>query len=263
LSTAFVFYFFILRGAPLQTGVSSNFFLVNFFVHKMNLFGKKKAEPKLSDTITLLRETVDSIDKREAYLQKQANAAVIDAKKRLLNNDKRGAMVQLKRKKMYERQLEQMLGQRMNLETQIMALEEAAITKSTLSAMSSGSVAQKQAMQEINVDKVEDMMEGINESISMADEVSAAMSQQIGPLMDDDELEQELEDMEREYMDEQLLDLRGSVPTNKLPARVAVAEPLDDAPSVPLSRGPASKPRVESQAEKEARELRQLEELMG
>lgn len=56
-----------------------------------------------------------------------------------------------------------------------------------------------------DVDKVADVMEDINEQIQMADEVNEQMAQPIGPQMDEDELNQELEEMENELMDSQLL----------------------------------------------------------
>lgn len=52
-----------------------------------------------------------------------------------------GALFELKRKKMFEKQIEQIFGKRVNLETQIMALESAATNKEVISAMMQGKSA--------------------------------------------------------------------------------------------------------------------------
>ncbi|CAM9721264.1 unnamed protein product [Choristocarpus tenellus] len=89
----------------------------------MNLFGKAKKQPAsgttdATSTIVKLRETLDSLDKREAHIQKKIKAQLLDAKAKSGTKDKRGALFALKRKKMYEGEINKINGARMTLESQ-------------------------------------------------------------------------------------------------------------------------------------------------
>jgi len=173
----------------------------------MNLFGKKKAPPpKLSDTIQKLREANDTLDKREKHLEKQIAQAIAEAKKKSKMKDKRGALFQIKRKRMYEKQIEQIYGKKSNIETQIMALEAAASNKEVLDVMKVGKDALKSAIQATDVEQVEQTMEDINEQIAMGDEIGDAMSNPIGQPVDEEDLAKELEEMEQEMTEEELLE---------------------------------------------------------
>ena len=57
----------------------------------MNLFGKKKkAPPKLNESIQMLRESINMLDKREKHLDKQIQQALEEAKAKAKAKDKRG-----------------------------------------------------------------------------------------------------------------------------------------------------------------------------
>jgi len=173
----------------------------------MNLFGKKKKAngPTLAESIQQLREAMEILEKREIHLNKQMNTALAEAKKKSKAKDKRGALFHLKRKKMYEKQVDQIYGKKTNIEMQIMTLEAAAGNTEVLSAMRKGADALKRTVKDTDVDKVADVMDDINESMALADELGEAMSQTIGPALDEDELTAELEEMENELVEEDLM----------------------------------------------------------
>ena len=62
----------------------------------MNLFGKKKnATPPLAkvnpvDTIRLLRDSLETLEKREAHITKRVDLALTEAKQKAAKKDKRG-----------------------------------------------------------------------------------------------------------------------------------------------------------------------------
>eukprot|EP00823_Brevimastigomonas_motovehiculus_P007029 TRINITY_DN604_c0_g1_i1.p1 TRINITY_DN604_c0_g1~~TRINITY_DN604_c0_g1_i1.p1 ORF type:complete len:266 (-),score=99.54 TRINITY_DN604_c0_g1_i1:453-1250(-) len=171
----------------------------------MNLFGRKKKEaPSLAQSIQTLRDAMETLDKREAHLNKQMNGAMAECKKQLKTN-KRGAMFQLKRKKMFEKQVEQIYGKKQNLELQIMTLEAAAGNTQTLLAMKQGAEALKASVKENDIDKVSDIVDDIQESMQLQEEMSTSLAQPIGPPMDEDELEEELKGMMDQIVDEQIL----------------------------------------------------------
>jgi charged multivesicular body protein 4 len=145
------------------------------------------------------------LEKRERYIEKQASQCREEAKAKLRAKDKRGALFLVKRAKLYEQQIHQLYGKRSNLDIQIMALEGAAGNAEIFKVMSQGRQALKAATAAVDVDHVSDVMEDINESIQMNEEINDALSQQIGPQMDEDELNAELEEMEQEMTDKDLL----------------------------------------------------------
>ena len=111
----------------------------------MNLFGKKKAAPapKLSDSINMLREAQNTLEKRERHLEKQVVVAREQAKEKLKAKDKRGAIHLLKRSKLIETQINQIYGKKANIDIQIMALESAASNKEIFEVMKAGKDALK------------------------------------------------------------------------------------------------------------------------
>lgn len=122
-------------------------------------------------------------------------------------------MMALKRKKMYESQKQHTQGARFNLETQILAIENANVNLETLNAMKTGSATMRSIHGELDVDKVDNTMDDIREQMDLANEISAAISNPLGMdlmggAMDEDELEAELEQIEQAELDATLLDVK-------------------------------------------------------
>lgn len=223
----------------------------------MNLFGKKKKEaPKLSDSIQQLREAMNLLEKREVHLGKQLEQAHEAAKQKAKMKDKRGALFHLKRKKMYEKQVDQIYGKKHNIEMQIMALESAASNKELLNVMKQGKVALQSAIKDDDVENVADVMDDINESLQLSEELSEAMAQPMGPVMDEDELNQEFQELQDSLEEEEALE----TPSLVTPVISATDKNIAVAPKAPA--GPI-KVKPETPDEKEARELRELENIMN
>ena len=78
----------------------------------MNLFGRRRSKPRgapaskdPAQTIVSLRGTLDTLEKRQAHLDKQIAKQVAEAKAKMAKKDKRGALFCLKKKKMYEAEI--------------------------------------------------------------------------------------------------------------------------------------------------------------
>jgi charged multivesicular body protein 4 len=212
----------------------------------MNLFGKRKAPvPNLAESVRKLREASEQLEKRRVFLDKNIASTLGEAKQKMAGKDKRGALFLLKRKKMYEKQVEQIYGKRQNLEVQIMALENAGINSDLAKVMSDGSRALDATLAATDIDKVEDIMESVNESMDRAEELSDAMSLPIGPVMDEDELLDELNELESEMETEEAQGVLGQ---------------LQEAPAAKVAPTPAAAPKKSTAEEAE---LRELEALMG
>jgi charged multivesicular body protein 4 len=162
----------------------------------------KQQAPDLNTSIQQLRGAINQLEKREVFLQKKIEQCLAKAKQRSKARDKKGALFELKKKKQLESQLQSIQGKKLNLETQIMALEDAHLNKETLKAMKTSASAMKAAVKEADLDKADELMDDINEAIDQVQEMNEAMSQPIGAVMDDDELEAELAELEEMEADE-------------------------------------------------------------
>merc|ERR1719413_68369 len=108
---------------------------------------------------------------------------VIEAKKKWQKNDKKGALFCLKRKKMYEGEMEKIGNVKMTLETQVMNLESAAQNADTFNAMKAGTNTMKKIRNDVGIDKVDDLMDDIREEMDVAKDISDAMAQPIDVCM--------------------------------------------------------------------------------
>lgn len=217
----------------------------------MYLFGRKKknnpVEPRKA--IQTLKDTLATMEKREEYLEKQISNFINQAIKAKKNNRKHRALHFLKKKKLVEKQLTTCFNTKMTLETQIDALIQAVNNTATVNAISQGRNALKTMESKINPNEVSDVVDDLEEQLSMVDEVSDAISRPIGDVYDDDDL---LAELDGEIFDEQVQ--KQSIPvsiTNK-------KEMPKEMPKVPTN-----KPNKLSFTGKENQELRKLKKLMN
>jgi len=132
----------------------------------------------------------------------------------------------LKRKKRYEKQLQQIDGTLSTIEFQREALENANTNTEVLSVMNIAAKALKGAHKNMDVDDVHEMMDEVAEQQEIANEISEAISNPVGfgGDVDEDDLMAELEELEQETLDEKLLDVGPLPVTDDLPS-VPTAEP--------------------------------------
>jgi len=177
-----------------------------------------------ANTVVNLRENIATQEKREKHLEKKIEQLTGEAKAKMAKKDKKGALFALKRKKLYEAEIDKIANIKMTLETQVMNLESAAQNAATMQAMKTGTSQMKKIRQETDIDQVDDLMDEIKEEMEMADEISNALAQPVDPLMaDEDDLLAELEELEAEDVTEQLLEPMKKmelpeVPSGELPS---------------------------------------------
>jgi len=78
---------------------------------------------------------METLTKREAYIQKKMEMMIVEAKGKMARKDKNGALFALKKKKMYEAEVTKIQGAMMNLESQAMSLEGSATNMEVFGAM--------------------------------------------------------------------------------------------------------------------------------
>lgn len=147
----------------------------------------------------------------------------------------------MKRKKLYEAEIDKIENVKMTLETQVINLESATQNAQTFKAMDAGAKTMKKIRTDVGIEEVDDMMDAIKEEMEMANEINQAIAQQVDPLLaDDDELLAELNALE----------------TSDLEAELLRPTPALSFPAVPGTKLP--------KVAKEEEELKQLEaELAG
>ena len=228
----------------------------------MNLFGRKKsaaapggaADP--AATILKLRSTVETLEKRQVHLDKKIEQQTKEAKEKMGKKDKRGALYCLKRKKMYEAEIEKINGARLTLEQQMIAIEATVTNAETVNALKSGAKAMQAARNNVDADTVGDLMDDIKEEMEVGDEISAAISAPANDVLNDDDLLNELNEMEELELESQLLDAP-PIPAMPLPTAQL------DLPVAPTSTPVTAPPAAPSAEDADMKALRELEAAMA
>ncbi|XP_067651474.1 charged multivesicular body protein 4b-like [Haliotis asinina] len=188
----------------------------------IKLFGSKKTPPTPAEAIQRLRDVEEMLMKKSDFLEKKVEAELQTAKKNGTKN-KRVALMALKRKKRYEKQLTQIDGTLSTIEFQREALENASTNSEVLKVMGTAAKALKGAHDNMDIDQVHNLMDDVAEQQEIANEISEAISNPagLGEDFDEDDLLSELNELEEEELNRQLLDVNADVP--------------QDLPSVPTS----------------------------
>ncbi|GAB5033082.1 charged multivesicular body protein 4 [Nannochloropsis oceanica] len=241
----------------------------------MNLFGKKKTAgppPNPADAIIKLRGTMETLTKREAYIQKKMDIMIVEAKGKMARKDKSGALFALKKKKMYEAEVIKIQGAMMNLESQAMSLEGSATNMEVFGAMRKGAQAMGAMRGAMDVDKVDDLIDDIREEMDTATHISDAISTPLdGGLQSDDDLLAELDALVEEETEAKLTEVPASLPAKPAAATAATTAAAATAASEPfmpdLPAVPTNAPTValgeEGIDEEELRALKELERSMA
>jgi len=191
----------------------------------MSYFGARK-DPKLAarDAIVNLRQQLQMIDKKEEHLQKKIEEETKKARANAVSN-KTVATAALKRRKMYDVELNRLGDSRLHLETQVNTLEAANMNAETMAAMKKAADALKVIHGNLTMDKVDQTMAAVNEQRELANEIAETIA---SPLyhtdIDEDELRRELDDLEQEELNDRL-NLADHVPVHQPPNARRVEEP--------------------------------------
>ncbi|XP_048529459.1 vacuolar protein sorting-associated protein 32 homolog 2-like [Triticum urartu] len=167
---------------------------------------KKEAASSSLPTLDRLHETLEMLEKKERLLQKKSSAEIEKAKDYTKAKNKNAAIQCLKKKKLYETQIEQLSNFQLRVHDQIIMLENAKATTDTVDALRSGSSAVKAIQQSLSIDDIENAIEEANEHTENMKQIQDALATPFGASaeFDEDELEAELEDLEEEELDLEL-----------------------------------------------------------
>ena len=222
-------------------------------------------EPKRTSTsamtaISKLSKTLETLTKREAYLQHKIDNKAAEAKQWVKRKNRRKAMHCLKVKKLYENELDKISASKMNLERLKITTEGSATNKLVFEGHRAATDTLRAMHKDVNVEAVEDNREAMEELLEDQREISDLMSQPIGDDdMDEDALLAELDGFEEEAAEELLLATprapQTAMPQQQQQQQQQHAVVLPSAPSGAL-------PQPATQAAASAAELAELEMLM-
>lgn len=237
----------------------------------MNLFGKKRdpappppppasapAGGSGTAAIAKVRDTIETMGKRKDHLLRKMDAETKQAIEYSKKSKKKEAIGCIKRKKMYEKQVDQITNTIFTLEQQQLTLESMNINREALEANKVANAALADQVKQMGgVDAVAEVIDNVEEGLQDANEIQEELGRVVAmPGMDDDEDEllAELEGLEEEQLASELtsVDLGSN------------AEAVKEMPKAPdsLSLPAAGTKKVAAMTDEE-RELAELEASMA
>tara|TARA_B100001093_G_scaffold519533_1_gene608998 strand:- start:2766 stop:3383 length:618 start_codon:yes stop_codon:yes gene_type:complete len=175
----------------------------------------QKKEVNLKETIEKNKKTVITLNKRLEHLEKKIEIEKKNALQKIKNKNKKSALINLKRKKMYEKQVDNLYSQIGNIEQQIIVLEGSAINYNVLETMKLSNKTLKKINKENNVESVENLIENIDEQINLNEEINQVLGTPIDDLENDHELLEELENLNKTDQNEKnIINQLPEIPSN-------------------------------------------------
>ena len=165
-------------------------------------------------TVSKLREKCEQLEKKEEFDRKRMESELAKAKDAMKAGNKTLASQHLKRKKMYERNMNESITMRMNIESQILEIESAKTKADTAKSFQQANKEMTKLNKKMDVAKIEKTMDDLRENNEKAREVGELLGEDLVD-MDLGELDDELADLEDEVMDEmddELAELEDDLP---------------------------------------------------
>ena len=192
------------------------------------VFGKKKAPgpppPTLEQASSNLGKRTESLDVKIAALDKELNgykSKLKTANPSVKRNLQKKAMDILKRKRMYEKQRDTLLGQQFNMDQASFGIESAKATVESVAAMKAANLELKAALKkDLHIDEVDDLADDMEDLMYEMNEINEALGRNFATPEDvtEDDLEAELDmlgdELEEEQGEEVPSYLQQSLPSN-------------------------------------------------
>ena len=140
------------------------------------LFSKKKAKPVTinanEQAILKLKVVRDDIKRYIKKLENNAKTKREKAKEALQSKNKDRAKLNLRMEKMFQEQVKTAYGQLEMIETQINQIEAAQSQKDVMTVLQEGNAALKKLQDEVNVDKLQEISDDMEELKAKNDEIT-------------------------------------------------------------------------------------------
>lgn len=227
----------------------------SFFGGGSSSSSSKNSKELPKKAIIELREHISLLNKKQTHLQTQIDNQNLQIKQLLNKNNKNQAKIILKRRHLYEQQLNKLNDQIDSLEQQLFSIESANLNLETMNAMKQGSNAMKLIHKGLDIDKVDDTMDEIREQVDLSNEISDAISKPIfnnDMLIDEDELDNELDLLQQDTLHDNII--------KETPNTAAVPVEL---PNIPTNKITQNAVQQEEEDDEDEKALRELQAEMG
>ena len=207
--------------------------------------------PSANEAINKLRDTIETHEKREEHLQRKIDSTIEEAKKYMAQGakGKPRALQCMKRKQIYQNQMDQLNNMKMNLENQMYQMQSLNMNQEQIRAQQAANRAMQAQMQSMGgidgIQEVQDNAQDLLQDVAEINDVMGASIDTPGLDMDEDDLLAELEGLEGDTLTQQM----GSVDLGK------------EMPSAPVQFPDAGTKEVKMTAEE--KELAELQASMG
>ncbi|SBS88857.1 vacuolar-sorting protein SNF7, putative [Plasmodium ovale curtisi] len=165
---------------------------------------KKKNNDEIYKAILKNREAIDALEKKQVQVEKKIKQLEIETKQKVEQNQMSNAKILLKRKKLYEQEIENILNSRLTLEDNMINLENMHLHKIAVNALSYAANTHKKLNNEINTQKVEKIIDTIQENKDIQEEINQALTFNLLNNVDDDEIDKELNLLKEQTMQEKI-----------------------------------------------------------
>ena len=179
------------------------------------LFGAKKKEvpkepaptlqdssAKLGDRQKVVQTKVDECNKQLVDIKNQMKTAKGMAYKSLQQK----ALHVLRRRKMYDQQLGNVMNQQFNIDQVQFTSESIASTIDTMAALKEATAVQQAEMKKLDMNKMEDLFDDLADMMADQEEIQEVMSRSYQVEYDESALLDELAELDEEIVNEQLSD---------------------------------------------------------
>jgi len=200
------------------------------------LFGKgkpKEPPPNLTDCISNVDSRTDSVEKKVGKLDLEL-AKYKDQLKKMREGPAKNAVKQkalrvLKQKRMYENQRDQLMQQSFNMEQSNYTIQTLKDTQVTVNAMKTGLTQMKKEYKKVDIGKIENIQDDMEDMLEQAGEIQDALSRSYGtPDIDEADLEAELDALGDEIALDEDTSYLDAVNAPKVPSREPGAESVRD-----------------------------------
>lgn len=150
--------------------------VANYYYNK--IYAYFFSQSKVQETIQMMRNTLDFIEKKEKEYESVINE-LYDNTKKLPNSAKIKKIFNLRKMRVYEELIKQLHHKKLNIETQIMTIEFASLNKDLVLAMKAGNNSLRYIFNNSNVDDIENTITDTQDNIEMSNEISTLLNEKL------------------------------------------------------------------------------------
>ena len=198
---------------------------------------------KVAEAIDKLRHTLGYLDEKVRTMTLRTVHYAASGRELYRSGNRTGALHQMRLKKMYEREIAKIESIKFNIESNILHMESMCVMMETVSTVKDTSSYVQLINKNIDVDRLEGMIEEISEQRDTSQDIESILSQGNDEHYDEDELLRELQELDGD--DDTAAAPATAVPSAAAPPpctpAIALSQALPIAPTGALDASPIAK----------------------